>query len=342
VSEPQSRAHALDEHARWSDALCAQRGVARMLRRPATPLTSEPRQLLKPLHSSIPPLRAADPAIARAAALGPKRCGRYHERTSILPQIRASPGSWMATARRSVSTVIRSGASFGSRLPEPGRPLAYGSSMWRGMHSAAFAGVVSYSSVRAVSDRVGDKRFHRRRGRSVRTPSSGNLIRPRGSGLPAGERLGDTPRRVHYDPESTLIERRAILDANAWVSSAPFSWFFLRGLSVGSLAGSRKFFLRRARVPLLPARCRATDLPLEIAAAALAGLCSAGSATATSALSQGSAAGDDDGTAAREEPAMLAWGLLPCVVRRRQLRNGLTAGRSAPSGGGFTAGAQTG
>jgi len=95
-----------------------------------------------------------------------------------------------------------------------------------------------------------------RRGPSARTPRAGISIRPRGMRFYRRiDRLGDAPPCITNAPKEHALERRAILDAQAWSElCAPFRGSFLAGL-VDPLAGSLE--VRRARVPLLPARCGA-------------------------------------------------------------------------------------
>src|ERR1017187_1435301 len=152
------------------------------------------------------------------------------------------------------------------------------------------------------------KRLHETTWSLRANPSSGNLHPTEGYAvLPAIERLGDAPAVYHYAPKEHALERRAILDPNAWSDlCAPFpEYSFLVGLSSVHWREAWKYGERAFRYCQHDAgHALAT---LRIAAAALGWglvLLDGISHSAIAGLF-GLSRGDDYGMAEREEPELL-------------------------------------
>src|SRR4029077_7095779 len=146
--------------------------------------------------------------------------------------------------------------------------------------------------------------------------------------LPTITRLGNAPAVYHYAPKEHALERRAILDPRAWSKLyAPFpEGSFLVGLSSVHWREAWKYGERAFRYCQHDAgHALAT---LRIAAAALGwGLVLLGgmSDRAIAALF-GLSRGDDNGTAEREEPELLALVTPGPPLTSPRLLSGLTAG----------------
>jgi len=194
-------------------------------------------------------------------------------------------------------------------LPEPGRSLPH----WRlyalGDVPAEPLSLEALSLFfRYALSLTAWKRFHETTWSLRANPSSGNLHPTEGYAvLPAIERLGDTPAVYHYAPKEHALERRAILDAQAWSGlRAPFpQGSFLAGLASVHWREAWKYGERAFRYCQHDAgHALAT---LRIAAAALGWglvlLDEVGNEFIARLL--GLSRGDDYGGAEREEPELL-------------------------------------
>ena len=120
-------------------------------------------------------------------------------------------------------------------LCKPGRPLPY----WQlYMLGEVLSEPLSLESIslffRYALSLTAWKRFHETTWALRANPSSGNLHPTEGYAvLPTIDGLGGAPAVYHYAPKEHALERRAILDAQAWSElCAPFpSGSFLVGLS---------------------------------------------------------------------------------------------------------------
>ena len=143
-------------------------------------------------------------------------------------------------------------------LPEPGRELAY----WQlhvdqGVEPAPLAIDSISIFFRYALSLTAWKSAQGTRWSLRANPSSGNLHPTEGYAvLPAIDGLHERPGVYHYAPREHGLERRAEVAPPVWTAltrAFPES-SFLVGLTSVSLAGGLE--VRRARVPLLPARCR--------------------------------------------------------------------------------------
>lgn len=195
-------------------------------------------------------------------------------------------------------------------LPKPGRPLPYWQLYALGDVSSEPVSRESISLFfRYALSLTAWKRFHETSWALRANPSSGNLHPTEGYAvLPAIEWLGDTPAVYHYAPKEHALERRAILDAQAWSEiCAPFpSGSFLVGLSSVHWREAWKYGERAFRY------CQHDTghalASLRIAAAALGWGLVLLDGIGNSAIADlfGLSRVDDDGTAEREEPELLA------------------------------------
>ena len=160
----------------------------------------------------------------------------YHERTKHhFHRYAASPG-YMDWATQPDPFRRYQGADL-VRLPlaKPGRPLPYWQLYALGDVSSEPVSLESISLFfRYALSLTAWKRLHETMWSLRANPSSGNLHPTEGYAvLPAIDRLGDAPAVYHYAPKEHALERRAILDPNAWSDlCAPFpEYSFLVGLS---------------------------------------------------------------------------------------------------------------
>jgi len=215
-------------------------------------------------------------------------------------------------------------------LPEPGRPLPY----WQ-LHvlRAQPAEPLSLESIslffRYALSVTAWKRFHETTWSLRSNPSSGNLHPTEGYAvLPAIERLGAAPAVYHYAPKEHALERRAILDTNAWSElRAPFpEGSFFVGLSSVHWREAWKYGERAFRYCQHDAgHALAT---LRIAAAALGWGLVLFDWISDSAIASlfGLSRGNDYGTAEREEPELLALVTTGLPSASPRVLNGVTAG----------------
>jgi SagB-type dehydrogenase family enzyme len=173
------------------------------------------------------------------------------------------------------------------------------------------------------------KRFHETTWSLRANPSSGNLHPTEGYAvLPSIERLGNAPAVYHYAPKEHALERRAILDSQAWrelCASFP-EGSFLVGLSSIHWREAWKYGERAFRYCQHDAgHALAT---LRIAAAALGWGLVLFDRISDSAIAGlfGLNRGDDYGQAEREEPELLALITPGLQLPAPQLLNGLMAG----------------
>ena len=173
------------------------------------------------------------------------------------------------------------------------------------------------------------KRFHETTWSLRANPSSGNLHPTEGYAvLPSIERLGNPPAVYHYAPKEHALERRAILDSQAWrelCASFP-EGSFLVGLSSIHWREAWKYGERAFRYCQHDAgHALAT---LRIAAAALGWGLALFDGISDSAIAGlfGLNRGDDYGQAEREEPELLALITPGLQLPAPLLLNGLTAG----------------
>ena len=143
----------------------------------------------------------------------------YHERTKHhFHRYAASPG-YMDWATQPDPFRRYQGADL-VRLPlaKPGRPLPYWQLYALGDVSSEPLSLESISLFfRYALSLTAWKRFHDTTWSLRANPSSGNLHPTEGYAvLPAIDRLGDAPAVYHYAPKEHALERRAILDAQAW------------------------------------------------------------------------------------------------------------------------------
>ena len=144
-------------------------------------------------------------------------------------------------------------------LPEPGRPLPYGRLYAVGAASSEPLCLESLSLFfRYALSLTAWKRFQDKTWSLRANPSSGNLHPTEGYAvLPAIEGVGAAPAVYHYAPEEHAT--RTAGEPGREGVERPLRtvprWFLPCGPFVGPLAGSLE--VRRARVPLLPARCGA-------------------------------------------------------------------------------------
>jgi SagB-type dehydrogenase family enzyme len=196
-------------------------------------------------------------------------------------------------------------------LPKPGRPLPY----WQlYMLGAVLSEPLSLESIslffRYALSLTAWKRFHETTWSLRANPSSGNLHPTEGYAvLPTIDGLGGAPAVYHYAPKEHALERRAILDAQAWSElCAPFpSGSFLVGLSSVHWREAWKYGERAFRYCQHDAGHALASL--RIAAAALGWSLVLLDGIANSAIAGlfGLSRDDDYGTAEREEPELLAW-----------------------------------
>ena len=215
-------------------------------------------------------------------------------------------------------------------LPKPGRPLPYWQLYALGDVPSEPLSLESISLFfRYALSLTAWKRFHETTWSLRANPSSGNLHPTEGYAvLPAIERLGDAPAVYHYAPKEHALERRAILDAQAWTElCAPFpAGSFLVGLSSVHWREAWKYGERAFRYCQHDVgHALAT---LRIAAAALGWGLVLLDGISDSAIAGlfGLSRGDDYGTAEREEPELLALVTFGLPLTSPQLLNGLTAG----------------
>ena len=179
-------------------------------------------------------------------------------------------------------------------LPKPGRPLPYWQLYILGEVSSEPLSLESISLFfRYALSLTAWKRFHETTWSLRANPSSGNLHPTEGYAvLPAIEWLGDAPAVYHYAPKEHGLERRAILDAQAWSElcapfpSVPSSWASRR--SIGGKPGSTASARSAIANTMLGMHLQACALRRRLLAGAWC--FSMGSATAPSRVSSGSAA----------------------------------------------------
>jgi SagB-type dehydrogenase family enzyme len=196
-------------------------------------------------------------------------------------------------------------------LPKPGRPLPY----WQlYMLGEVLSEPLSLESIslffRYALSLTAWKRFHETTWALRANPSSGNLHPTEGYAvLPTIDGLGGAPAVFHYAPKAHALERRAILDAQAWSElCAPFpQGSFLVGLSSVHWREAWKYGERAFRYCQHDVGHALASL--RIAAAALGwGLVPLdGIGNSAIACLFGLSRDEDFGTAEREEPELLAW-----------------------------------
>ncbi len=255
----------------------------------------------------------------------------YHERTKHhFHRYAASPG-YLDWATQPDPFRRYPGADLVQLLlPKPGCPLPYWQLYAPGDRPSEPLSLESISLFfRYALSLTAWKRFHETMWSLRANPSSGNLHPTEGYAvLPAIERLGDAPAVYHYAPKEHALERRAILDANAWTDlCAPFpEYSFLVGLSSVHWREAWKYGERAFRYCQHDAgHALAT---LRIAAAALGWglvLLDGISHSAIAGLF-GLSRGDDYGMAEREEPELLTLVTPGVALTSPRLLNGLTAG----------------
>ena len=215
-------------------------------------------------------------------------------------------------------------------LPKPGRPLPYWQLYALGDVPSEPLSLQSISLFfRYALSVTAWKSLHEATWPLRANPSSGNLHPTEGYAvLPALERLGDAPAVYHYAPKEHALERRAILDAEAWNElCTPFpAGSFLVGLSSVHWREAWKYGERAFRYCQHDAgHALAT---LRIAAAALGwGLVLLDGITHSAIAGLlGLSRSDDYRTAERDEPELLALVIPGLASVSPRLLNGLTAG----------------
>jgi len=255
----------------------------------------------------------------------------YHERTKHHFHRYAASSGYMDWATQPDPFQRYQGADLVRLpLPKPGRPFPY----WQ-LHvlKDGPAEPLSLESLslffRYALSLTAWKRVHETRWSLRSNPSSGNLHPTEGYAvLPAIERLGAAPAVYHYAPKAHALERRAILDANAWGEiRAPFpEGSFFVGLSSVHWREAWKYGERAFRYCQHDAgHALAT---LRIAAAALGWGLVLFDWISDSAIAGlfGLSRGNDYGTAEREEPELLALVTPGLLSTFPQVLNGVTAG----------------
>src|ERR1700730_10850347 len=215
-------------------------------------------------------------------------------------------------------------------LPKPGRPLPYWQLYAPGDVSSEPPSLKSISLFfRYALSLTAWKTFHQTTWYLRANPSSGNLHPTEGYAvLPAIERLGGAPAVYHYAPKEHALERRAILDAKAWTQlRAPFpEGSFLVGLSSVHWREAWKYGERAFRYCQHDAGHALASLRIAAAALGWGLVLLDGISDRAIAALLGLSRGDDDGTAEREEPELLALITPGPPWTSPRLLSGLTAG----------------
>ena len=196
-------------------------------------------------------------------------------------------------------------------LPKPGRPLPY----WQlYMLGEVLSEPLSPESIslffRYALSLTAWKRFHETTWALRANPSSGNLHPTEGYAvLPTIDGLGGAPAVYHYAPKEHALERRAILDANAWSElCAPFpEGSFLVGLSSVHWREAWKYGERAFRYCQHDAGHALASLRIAAAALGWGLVLLDGIGNSAIAGLFGLSRAEDFGAAEREEPELLAW-----------------------------------
>src|SRR5271156_4093242 len=196
-------------------------------------------------------------------------------------------------------------------LPKPGRPLPY----WQlYMLGEVLSEPLSLESIslffRYALSLTAWKRFHETTWALRANPSSGNLHPTEGYAvIPTIDGLGGAPAVYHYAPKEHALERRAILDAQAWSElCAPFpSGSFLVGLSSVHWREAWKYGERAFRYCQHDAGHALATLRIAAAALGWGLVLLDGIGNSAIACLFGLSRDEDFGTAEREEPELLAW-----------------------------------
>jgi SagB-type dehydrogenase family enzyme len=204
-------------------------------------------------------------------------------------------------------------------LSKPGRPLPY----WQlYMLGEVLSEPLSLESIslffRYALSLTAWKRFHETTWALRANPSSGNLHPTEGYAvLPTIDGLGGAPAVYHYAPKEHALERRAILDAQAWSElCAPFpSGTFLVGLSSVHWREAWKYGERAFRYCQHDAGHALASLRIAAAALGWGLVLLDGIGHSAIAGLLGLSRAEDFGAAEREEPELLAWVTphLPCA-----------------------------
>ena len=215
-------------------------------------------------------------------------------------------------------------------LPKPGRPLPY----WQlYMLGEVLSEPLSLESIslffRYALSLTAWKRFHETAWALRANPSSGNLHPTEGYAvLPTIDGLGGAPAVYHYAPKEHALERRAILDAQAWSElCAPFpSGSFLVGLSSVHWREAWKYGERAFRYCQHDAGHALASLRIAAAALGWGLVLLDGIGHSAIAGLFGLSRAEDFGTAEREEPELLAWVTSHRPFASAQLLHGQWAG----------------
>ena len=255
----------------------------------------------------------------------------YHERTKHhFHRYAASPGCMDWATQPDPFRRYQGADLVRLLLPKPARPLPYWQLYALGDMPSEPLSLESISLFfRYALSLTAWKRFHETTWSLRANPSSGNLHPTEGYAvLPSIERLGNAPAVYHYAPKEHALERRAILDSQAWrelCASFP-EGSFLVGLSSIHWREAWKYGERAFRYCQHDAgHALAT---LRIAAAALGWGLVLFDGISDSAIAGlfGLNRGDDYGQAEREEPELLALITPGLQLPAPQLLNGLTPG----------------
>ena len=274
--------------------------------------------------ASYPHLLAAD-AFPEEAVLA------YHERTKHhFYRYAASPGGMDWATQPDPFRRYLGADLVHLPLPTPGRPLPYWQLYMLREVSPELLSAKSISLFfRYALSLTAWKRFHETAWSLRANPSSGNLHPTEGYAvLPEIGWLADAPAVYHYTPKEHALERRAILDAQAWAqlcSSFP-EGSFLVGLSSVHWREAWKYGERAFRYCQHDAGHALASL--RIAAAALGWGLALLDGTSDSAIADlfGLSRDEDYGMAEREEPELLALVTTDFPSTSVQLPSGLTAG----------------
>jgi SagB-type dehydrogenase family enzyme len=196
-------------------------------------------------------------------------------------------------------------------LPKPGRPLPY----WQlYMLGEVLSEPLSLESIslffRYALSLTAWKRFHETTWALRANPSSGNLHPTEGYAvLPTIDGLGGAPAVYHYAPKEHALERRAILDAQAWSElCAPFpEGSFLVGLSSVHWREAWKYGERAFRYCQHDAGHALASVRIAAAVLGWGLVLLDGIGNSAIAGLFGLSRAEDFGAAEREESELLAW-----------------------------------
>jgi SagB-type dehydrogenase family enzyme len=214
--------------------------------------------------------------------------------------------------------------------PKPGRPLPYWQLYTLGDVPSEPLSPESISLFfRYALSLTAWKRVHATTWALRANPSSGNLHPTEGYAvLPAIERLDGAPAAYHYAPKEHALERRAILDTQAWSElCAPYpEGSFLVGLSSVHWREAWKYGERAFRYCQHDAGHALASLRMAAAALGWRLVLLDGISDRAIAGLFGLSRGDDYGKAEREEPELLALVTPGLPLTSAQPLRGLTAG----------------